>query len=1746
MKHTPLYRKYKYKHLYLIVGCWLLSFSSTFAQLSGTVFKDFNNDGFQTPPHELGMRNITVSVYGVTSQAVIKLTDINGNYSFSAQEVPVGSKVRVEFTGLGANNDGKKAGNSNTNVQFLTVPAGGASNINLGILTNTDYCQIDGTLIYTPCYVNGNALGGGSAGEDDALVSFPYYATGVGGTTGPMPHHIAKASEVGSLWGMDYQARGKTVLTSAITRRHVSLGPLGTGGIYKFDAVTNALGQLIDVKTIGIDTGPDPHTDLPADKLLTSQDAASVDAAGKVGIGGIALSGDEKTLYMVNLYDRKLYSFFVGVPAKTPSSASVKSYAIPNPCGNGDYRPWGVKEYQGNFYLGVVCTNETSQDSTTLSATIYKFNPKTGAFTVFYQFPLTYKRGEADATDACQNIRYWRPWSNTFPVACSSVFSAEYGKFIGSAINPQPLVSDIEFDTDGSMIIGLMDRFGLVTGFKAMAPVDDGKLYDGFVSGDILRVYNNNGVYEMESNGQAGPLTGSGVNNDEGFGGGEFYGRDYWEFFGNPAHSEITNGGLMLMPGTGEVLASAMDPVDEVYHAGGFHIYSNTDGSLLRSFAVYAGKKGTLGKSGGVGDMKASCGVSFIEIGNRIWIDTNKNGIQDPDENGVGGVTVTLHDMEKGGQQVGSTVSSPNGEYIFDNSNVLDTVKYEHKYQIRIDMSQSGVKTKDLIDVAIGGNPILPDEQENPDEMRDSDAKWVQTLPNQPAIKGRAADVAGYAIIDFQTGATTLSNHSLDIGLIGCTPPTNVIATSNSPVVEGNTINFTATSTGGTAYAWTGPNGFTSTTQNPSISSATMTASGTYTVTVLSSGTCTATATTAVIVTPTCTPPTLVAASSNSPVSQGATINFTASSTGGTAYAWTGPNGFTSTIQNPSISSATLAGNGTYTVTVLSSGTCTATATTTVIVTPTCTPPTLVSASSNSPVGQGGTINFTATSTGGTAYAWTGPNGFTSTIQNPSIPSATLAASGTYNLIVLSSGTCLVTVTTIVIVTPTCTPPTLVTASSNSPVNQGTPINFIASSTGGTTYAWTGPNGFTSTLQNPSIISASASNAGIYTLTVLSSGTCTATATTSIILSAATCTPPTLVIASNNSPVNQGNTINFTASSTSGVAYSWKGPNGFTSTVQNPSITSATLAASGIYTLTVTGNGTCTATATTNVTFYASMGDYAWYDLNKNGIQDNILSPFGANLGKELPAQGIVMELHKADGTLVGKDTTDANGRYSFNQLIPGFYYVKFDPASYPSVEYAVTGQNSGLNDSLDNDIERVVYKSANFSLASGQNDPTWDIGFFRSSKSTIGDPCTCHDIVYDPDETYEVLDEVIVESTPGGIWIVIEQTGMQKIDSLDNYDIPIGTQLIPDSKKPGKFSLRFAHDVGVGYTVKVTNGVDTLTQSNLCNIPALFTNVPKDTICAFENPIKLSGKMLLNNVDVTNGVIKFYIVKGFENYGTTGNPIYTQITDFNPRDFAPGDTIDIIAEYKPNITTQCPIKKWYRIVLSTKPNCLAQIGDYVWEDVNKNGIQNVGENGIPNVSVTLLDGNGVVVTKDADGNSLIGKTTNVNGFYEFIKLPPGDYMVKFGKPASYTATSKDAVSATDTNDSDADPTTGISQKITLTKGERNATIDAGFYLTCVPPTLVSASSNTPVEDGGTINLKAIATGASSYEWTGPNGFTSNLQNPSISAATYTRTGTYNVRAKASENCSTMASTFVLVTPPCTIACIPIKVKKIR
>lgn len=114
----------------------------------------------------------------------------------------------------------------------------------------------------------------------------------------------------------------------------------------------------------------------------------------------------------------------------------------------------------------------------------------------------------------------------------------------------------------------------------------------------------------------------------------------------------------------------------------------------------------------------------------------------------------------------------------------------------------------------------------------------------------------------------------------------------------------------------------------------------------------------------------------------------------------------------------------------------------------------------------------------------------------------------------------------------------------------------------------------------------------------------------------------------------------------------------------------------------------------------------------------------------------------------------------------------------------------------------------------------------------------------------------------------------------------------------------------------------------------------------------------------------------------------------------------------------------------------LAAIGDFVWIDINMNGIQDEGEPGKKGVTVSLYD---------CQNNFVASTTTNNDGLYLFDNLMPGDYYIEFKKPAGYFFTMQDQ-GGDDTKDSDADPATGTTICTTLEEGETDLTWDAGLY----------------------------------------------------------------------------------------------------
>ena len=290
---------------------------------------------------------------------------------------------------------------------------------------------------------------------------------------------------------------------------------------------------------------------------------------------------------------------------------------------------------------------------------------------------------------------------------------------------------------------------------------------------------------------------------------------------------------------------------------------------------------------------------------------------------------------------------------------------------------------------------------------------------------------------------------------------------------------LTAVGSGGTGpytYAWTGPGGFTGSGATISVSTG-----GTYNVTVTDASSTHCSGTGSGILTvnpnPTATVADVAVCASAIPTNMSATPS---GGTGPYTFAWTGPSGFTATGNPISVSTP-----GTYNVTVTdgSSTHCTGTGqgTLTVNPNPTVTVAPVTVCASAVPT------NLTAVASGGTGpytFAWTGPGGFTAT-GNP----ISVSTAGTYNVTVTDGSSTLCTGTGSG--TLTLIPNPVVTATGGDISCVQDCVQLGASSTpSSVTYSWTGPNGFTSTLQNPTVC-----DSGTYNVTATTTtGGCTGTA----------------------------------------------------------------------------------------------------------------------------------------------------------------------------------------------------------------------------------------------------------------------------------------------------------------------------------------------------------------------------------------------------------------------------------------------------------------------------------------------------------------------------------------------------------------------------------------------------------------------------------------------------------------------------
>ncbi|OAV43509.1 gliding motility-associated C-terminal domain-containing protein [Lewinella sp. 4G2] len=312
------------------------------------------------------------------------------------------------------------------------------------------------------------------------------------------------------------------------------------------------------------------------------------------------------------------------------------------------------------------------------------------------------------------------------------------------------------------------------------------------------------------------------------------------------------------------------------------------------------------------------------------------------------------------------------------------------------------------------------------------------------------------------------------------------------PVCEGNDLRLIATNVGaGGTYRWSGPEGFSEVGRTPIIQNVTRENTGLYNLTVTDGAGCTDETTVDITVRPGITI-NAITAIGNECLEPGQVVSLSADVTptlnpGAYRYEWTAPDGTISENANLTIATPTPAANGTYRLRVENALGCRS---------PQASfdleldfaplapgQPTTDNARYDYCFGE--SIELRTNPIGGaSSYLWSGPNGFRRETATPVLTLEELTASraGNYSVVALE-GNCSSPSSSPRAISVTLPPD--VSAAVLDPVCTGGPIRFSTQDLAGVTYAWSGPNGFTSSEVNPTIPGADpAANNGTYQLIV--------------------------------------------------------------------------------------------------------------------------------------------------------------------------------------------------------------------------------------------------------------------------------------------------------------------------------------------------------------------------------------------------------------------------------------------------------------------------------------------------------------------------------------------------------------------------------------------------------------------------------------------------------------------------------------
>ena len=530
-----------------------------------------------------------------------------------------------------------------------------------------------------------------------------------------------------------------------------------------------------------------------------------------------------------------------------------------------------------------------------------------------------------------------------------------------------------------------------------------------------------------------------------------------------------------------------------------------------------------------------------------------------------------------------------------------------------------------------------------------------------------------------------------------------------------------------------------------------------------------------------------------------------------------------------------------------------------------------------------------------------------------------------------------------------------------------------------------------------------------------------------------------------------------------------------------------------------------------------TIGDTLFWDVDNNGGS--------APSGPDKPLAGVTVTLTFKTPAGVEKTlttTTDANGKYKFENLAPGDYKVTVDQASLTTACPVCTAQTHAPSGNLTASENQTLSLSSKVTLSPGKmSNDSQDWAFTGPANTaivkTITDPAAepaggftpgttvTYTITLTNEGPNPATSVIAQDKLPAGVTFV-SSTGDGSYDAATGKWDLSDEVIEKDATRTRTIVVRVTPEAAGSIvtntaTIEHQDQFGDKTADNTSSVPltAGYTIAGKlynDANASFssdngENPysgvtvalLKKDGTPVLDK----DGNPVTTVTDADGKYSFTGLPLGEYKVDVvNPTSGPLAGTKPLEAytgRYK--TSAEVTIKAETGSVIDVnfgfvKP---ASLGDYTWMDVNRDGIQDADEPALPGVTVTLTYADGSAVT-DASGNAVTAKTSDANGKYKFENLLPGDYKVSFQAPAGYAATTSDAGTdrALDSN--------GATASVTLAQDQTDETIDFGAVGTGVIGDQLFVDVNQNGGNAPDAGDKVLPGVKVTLTWTGPGGIT--------------------------------------------------------